>query len=114
MTGLDGIGAAELFDRARALLLARDTAAADRLIRHGRSRTPDDSALAYLHGLCHTMAGAPAEAAEAFEAALELDPDNGRYGASAQPGAAPVRSAGRRSARDERIWSGGMPETPVC
>lgn len=77
MTGLDGIGAAELFDRARALLMAGDTAAADRLIRHGRSQAPDDPALAYLHGLCRTMAGAPAEAAEAFEAALVLDPDNG-------------------------------------
>jgi capsular polysaccharide biosynthesis protein/Flp pilus assembly protein TadD len=77
MTGLDGIAAAELFDRARALLMAGDTASADRLIRHGRSQAPDDSALAYLHGLCHAMAGAPAEAAEAFEAALVLDPDNG-------------------------------------
>jgi capsular polysaccharide biosynthesis protein/Flp pilus assembly protein TadD len=74
----DFMSAAELFDRARTHLLARETAAADRLIGQARVRAPDDAAMAYLHGLCHTMAGAPAEAAEAFGDALRLDPDDGR------------------------------------
>ncbi|MGF7207237.1 capsular polysaccharide biosynthesis protein/Flp pilus assembly protein TadD [Skermanella aerolata] len=77
VTGSGGIGAAELFERAKAYLLERDTAAADRLIRQARLQVPDDPAMAYLHGLCHTMAGAPADAAEAFETSLRLDPGNG-------------------------------------
>jgi predicted Zn-dependent protease len=77
MTDPDVMSAAELFDRARTHLLARDTAAADRLIAQARVHAPNDAAMAYLHGLCHTMAGAPAEAAEAFGDALRLDPGNG-------------------------------------
>ena len=78
MTDLDSMSVAELFDRARTHLLARDTAAANRLISGARIRAPDDAVMAYLHGLCHAMAGAPAEAAEAFGDALQLDPGNGR------------------------------------
>jgi capsular polysaccharide biosynthesis protein/Flp pilus assembly protein TadD len=78
MTDPDSMSVAELFDRARSHLLAHDTAAADRLISMARIRAPDDAAIAYLHGLCQTMAGAPAEAAEAFGNALRLDPGNGR------------------------------------
>src|SRR5687767_4759995 len=74
----DIMSAAELFDHARAHLLARETAAADRLISMARVRAPDDAAMAYLHGLCHAMAGVPAKAAKAFEDALRLDPGNGR------------------------------------
>jgi capsular polysaccharide biosynthesis protein/Flp pilus assembly protein TadD len=94
MTDLDSIGAEELFDRARHHLLARDTMAADRLLRQGRIRAPGDSAMAYLHGLCHTMAGAPADAAEAFEESLMLDPDNGR---TALLLSRALRSAGRHA-----------------
>src|SRR3954469_18971353 len=94
MTDLDSIGAAELFDRARHHLLARNTAAADRLLRQGRIRAPGDSAMAYLHGLCHTMAGAPADAAEAFEEAFRLDPGNGR---TALLLSRALRSAGRQA-----------------
>jgi capsular polysaccharide biosynthesis protein/Flp pilus assembly protein TadD len=94
MTDLDSIGAAELFDRARHHLLARDTAAADRLLRQGRIRAPGDSAMAYLHGLCHTMSGASADAAEAFEEAFRLDPDDGR---TALLLSRALRSAGRQA-----------------
>src|SRR4051794_7153077 len=80
MTDPGSMSVAELFDRARSHLLAHDTAAADRLISMARIRAPEDAAIAYLHGLCHTMAGAPAEAVEGFGDGLRLDPGNGRTG----------------------------------
>src|SRR5690242_4187787 len=77
-----GTGGGDLFERARALLLAgnlpENLDAADALLRQGRADAPADGAMAYLHGLCLGRAGNWAAAAEAFADALRLDPDDGR------------------------------------